>query len=70
MKVKRQIITVEELLRRYAAGERDFTYVAIDDWREDLPKGVDLSGINLEGSSLNVDFSGCIVRKANLRYTI
>ncbi|MEH2364685.1 pentapeptide repeat-containing protein [Nostoc sp.] len=70
MKVKRQIITVEEFLSRYAAGERDFTYVAIDDWREDLPRGVDLSGINLEGSALSVDFSGAILREANFRYTV
>lgn len=70
MKVKKQKITVEELLNRYTAGERDFTYVVIDDWRGDLPRGVDLSGINLEGSSLSVDFSGCIVRKANFRYTV
>ncbi|MEH2321787.1 hypothetical protein [Nostoc sp.] len=27
MKVKRQIITVEELLSRYAAGERNFTNI-------------------------------------------
>ncbi|WP_335125223.1 hypothetical protein [Nostoc sp.] len=39
MKVKRQIITVEELLSRYAAGERDFTYVAIDDLRLGMPNG-------------------------------
>lgn len=70
MKVKRQRITVEELLSRYAAGERDFTYVVIDDWREDLPRGVDLSGINLDGSYLCVDFSGAILRKANFRYTV
>ena len=70
MKVKKQRITVEELLSRYAAGERDFTYVVIDDWREDLPRGVDLSGINLEGSYLCVDFSGAILRKANFRYTV
>ncbi|MEH2377101.1 pentapeptide repeat-containing protein [Nostoc sp.] len=70
MKVKRQSITVEELLSRYAAGERDFTYVAIYDWREDLLRGVDLSGINLEGSALSVDFTGAILREANFRYTV
>lgn len=70
MDVDRQEITVEELLTRYTAGERDFIYVVIDDWREDLPKGIDLSGINLEGSVLNIDFSGSIVRRANLRSTI
>ena len=63
-------ITVEELLRRYAGGERDFTNVAIDDWREDLPKGIDLSGINLEGSYLRVDFSGAILKKANFRSNV
>ncbi|GAA6615215.1 pentapeptide repeat-containing protein [Scytonema sp. NUACC26] len=70
MKVKRQRITVEELLRRYAAGERDFTYIVIDDSREGLFRGIDLSDINLEGSSIGVDFSGAILRKANFRYTV
>lgn len=63
-------ITVEELLSRYAAGERDFTNVYIRARREGLMSGVDLSGINLEGSSLAVDFSGAILRKANFRYTV
>lgn len=63
-------ITVEELLIRYANGERDFSYVAIDDGVECLLRGVDLSSINLEGSYLAVDFSGSILRKANFRYTM
>lgn len=63
-------ITVEELLIRYANGERDFSYVAIDDGGECLLRGVDLSGINLEGSYLAVDLSGSILRKANFRYTV
>lgn len=58
------------MLRRYAAGERDFTYVVIDDWREDLSKGIDLSGINLEGAFLRIDFSGGILRNANFRYNV
>jgi uncharacterized protein YjbI with pentapeptide repeats len=70
MKVKRQRITVEELLSRYAAGERDFTYVVIDNSREGLFRGIDLSDINLEGSSIGVDLSGAILRKANFRYTV
>lgn len=70
MKVKRQRITVEELLRRYAAGERDFTNIAIRDSREGLLRGVDLSGINLEGSALSFDLSGAILRKTNLRNTV
>ncbi|MGM3306537.1 pentapeptide repeat-containing protein [Anabaena sp. WFMT] len=69
MKVKRQIITVEELLSRYAAGERDFTCIAINDSREGLFRGVDLSGINLEDFALSVDFSGAILKEANFRYT-
>ncbi|MEH1998876.1 MAG: pentapeptide repeat-containing protein [Nostoc sp.] len=70
MKVKRQRITVEELLSRYAAGERDFTCIAIYESRKGLLRGVDLSGINLEDSSLSVDFSGAILREANFRYTV
>ncbi|GAX43398.1 rfrA pentapeptide repeat-containing protein [Tolypothrix sp. NIES-4075] len=38
-------ITVEELLKRYAAGERDF--------RSTTLKGMDLSGANLPGINLN-----------------
>jgi uncharacterized protein YjbI with pentapeptide repeats len=63
-------ITVEELLRRFAAGERDFTEINIRDSREGLMRGIDLSGINLEGSSLSVDFSGAILRETNFRYTV
>lgn len=70
MDVDRQEIIVEELLIRYAAGERDFTNLSIRDSCEGLLRGVDLSGINLEGSSLAVDFSGSILRKANFRYTV
>jgi uncharacterized protein YjbI with pentapeptide repeats len=70
MKVKRQRITVEELLSRYAAGERDFTKVIIEDSREGLIRGVDLSNIDLEGSILIIDLSGAILRRANLRNTV
>ena len=70
MDVDRREITVEELLSRYAAGERDFTNVVIYDSRKGLMSGVDLSGINLEGSYLAVDLSGAILSQANLRNTI
>lgn len=63
-------MAVEELLRRYAAGERDFTRVDIRDSREGLMRGIDLSSINLEDSALSVDFSGAILREANFRNTI
>ncbi|MBE8986510.1 pentapeptide repeat-containing protein [Nostoc sp. LEGE 12450] len=61
MKVKRQRITAEELLSRYAAGERDFTRF-IEDSREGLIRGLDLSNINLEASILIIDLSGAILR--------
>ncbi|MEJ6482511.1 pentapeptide repeat-containing protein [Nostoc punctiforme UO1] len=70
MKLKRQRITVEELLSRYAAGERDFSKVIIEDSRERLIRGFDLSNINLEASILIIDLSGAILRKANLRNTV
>ena len=38
--------------------------------RKGLMNGVDLSSINLESSYLAADFSGAILRKANLRNTI
>ena len=70
MNVGKLRITVEELLSRYERGERDFTNVVIYDWREGLMRGVDLSGINLEGSVISVDFSGAILSQANLRDTV
>ncbi|MFN6563327.1 MAG: pentapeptide repeat-containing protein [Nostoc sp. ChiSLP01] len=52
--MERKEITVEELLQRYAAGERDFSVVCLDD--------ADLSGANLAG----IDFSHARLRWANL----
>ncbi|MBA3922863.1 MAG: hypothetical protein H0X31_14650 [Nostocaceae cyanobacterium] len=48
MKVQKQEITVEELLRRYAAEQRDFTNVSVRDSREGLLRGID----HLEGANL------------------
>ncbi|MGV0102455.1 Pentapeptide repeat-containing protein [Nostoc sp. DSM 114160] len=49
-------ITVEELLQRYAAGERDFIGV---DLRDAELRGINLSRANLSGADLiGVDFSG------------
>lgn len=70
MKVQKQEITVGVLLRRYAAEERDFTSVFISDLREGLIRGFDLSSINLENSSLDIDFSNAIFQTANLQYII
>ena len=50
----------EELLRRYAVGERDFSWVDSVDADEEL-RGVVLRDINLSG----VDFSYCTFKKAN-----
>ncbi|PNW56788.1 UNVERIFIED_CONTAM: hypothetical protein BEN50_07785 [Euhalothece sp. KZN 001] len=60
----------EELLRRYATGEHDFTGIYLRDSRERLMRGIDLSGINLECSEISFDFSGAIIRNANFRYTV
>lgn len=46
-------ITVEELLQRYAAGERDFRRVNLE--------RMDLSGINLPGINLDrADLTGAV----------
>lgn len=74
-------ITGEELLRRYAAGERNFPFIEIDDWNGVLI-GSDLRGINLIGADLGhagwwntnlsgaclvaVDFGGMRIDEANL----
>ncbi|MHC5725858.1 MAG: pentapeptide repeat-containing protein, partial [Nostoc sp.] len=53
MNVKRQSITVEELLRRYAAGERNFSAIKFS-YSEKGLRGCNLSGINLSGSQIEV----------------
>ena len=55
------IISGKELLRRYAAGERDFS--GIDLRKADLSEA-DLRGINLSGA----DLRGADLRESNLRF--
>ncbi|MUG91767.1 hypothetical protein F7734_04445 [Scytonema sp. UIC 10036] len=62
-------INAEELLSLYAAGRRDFTTDIIKDRHEGFFKGVDLSGINLEGSRIDIDFSGARMKNASFRHT-
>ncbi len=50
--MKRERITVEELLRRYAALERDFSGVDIR-YREEGLSRCNLCGINLSNSRFN-----------------
>ncbi|MEH2380364.1 MAG: pentapeptide repeat-containing protein [Nostoc sp.] len=45
--MERERVTVEEFLRRYAAGERDFQQILLE--YADL-SGVELQGINLDGA--------------------
>ena len=64
-------ITVEELLRRYAAGERDFVDICVPDG-SDL-SGVDLRGANFMGAKLGkayetTNLSGANLSGTNLRY--
>ncbi len=63
-------MTAEELLQRYIAGGRNFSGIVISELREGLFRGINLSDINLEGSSIDIDFSGAILRRANLRYSV
>ena len=58
-------ITVEELLRQYAAGERDFIDICVPE-RSDL-SGVNLRGANLMGAKLNGQ-NGINLTGANLSY--
>ena len=55
----------EELLRRYAAGERDFSWVDSIDADEEL-RGVVLRDINLSGVDLLADFTDADLSGANL----
>lgn len=69
--MKRKEITVEELLQRYAAGERNFPFIQIND-RKGIFDGSDLKGINLIGSSLtgatwfDTNLSGACLLAADL----
>jgi DNA-binding XRE family transcriptional regulator len=58
------VLSAEDLLERYAAGERDFSgiYLIRLKFGKKFPMGVDLSGINLSGSNL----SESDLRKVNL----
>ncbi len=64
-------ISGEELLRRYAAGERNFPLITLNDEKSVL-EGVDLRGINLMGAYLhyapwwNVNLSGACLLAADL----
>lgn len=61
-----QAISAEELLTRYAAGERDFPEV---DLRDANLTDADLRGINLSGAWLqDSDFSGANLSGANLEW--
>jgi uncharacterized protein YjbI with pentapeptide repeats len=61
-------MTAEELLQRYAAGERDFSGIrVIVEEYDKIFEGKDLSGINLCGSTLSGNWSGVSLCKARLR---
>jgi uncharacterized protein YjbI with pentapeptide repeats len=61
-------MTAEELLERYAAGERNFNGIRVsaEDY-DTIFEGRDLSGINLCGSTLSGNWSGVNLSKARLR---
>jgi uncharacterized protein YjbI with pentapeptide repeats len=60
-------ITPQELLRRYAAGERDFERVIIYGTSEDKLVNAILSGINLRFAKFDIsDLTGCNLSGADL----
>jgi uncharacterized protein YjbI with pentapeptide repeats len=64
MTTERKRIERRTLLRRYAAGERDFSNI---DFGETILSDVDLTGINLSGSIfLGTDLTGINLSHANL----
>lgn len=65
---KKKIMDAEELLRRYAAGERNFAGVDLFSGSGRLNlKGADLRGINLRGAMLHfADLSGANLSDAQL----
>lgn len=61
-------MTAEELLQRYAAGERNFSGIRVSAEEYDtIFDGRDLSGINLCGGTLSGNWSGVNLSKARLR---
>ncbi|WP_392530822.1 pentapeptide repeat-containing protein [Nostoc sp. C117] len=63
--MERERVTVEEFLRRYAAGERDFHRIILE--YADL-SGAELQGINLHGAQFNyVNLSGIKLRSCILK---
>ncbi len=67
---KRRKITADELIRQYNRGNRDFRRIRIWDWRNDVFNGVDLRGINLEDTFIDINLSGAILRNANFKNSI
>jgi uncharacterized protein YjbI with pentapeptide repeats len=60
-----KVMTAEELLERYAAGERDFSGIKFE--RSMDLEDTEISGINLSNSTLiRANLSGANLRKANL----
>lgn len=61
----------QTLMRRYAAGERDFSDLVIrDSLSEDFLQEVDLSNINLSKSGIAASFNGATLRRSNLHKTV
>ena len=65
-------LTIDELLARYGAGERDFSQMKIEGRKTLSIKNANLSKANFQASHLycgfeNVDLSGAIFSKANLK---
>ncbi len=50
---KKSEITIEELLKLYATGQRDFTRFMIKDTDQYFDNGIDLRGVKFRGDSLN-----------------
>lgn len=69
------LITLEELLERYADGQRDFTRFTIRYTDQDFENGIDLSGAKFRGYSLedliyalqNSNLSGADLRSIQFR---
>jgi uncharacterized protein YjbI with pentapeptide repeats len=77
--MEKERITAEDLLRRYAAGERDFPQIILEyadlsgaDFQRINLQGarlsyVNLSGINLRDSTLTAQFSFCNLRDSKIQ---
>lgn len=74
--MNRTYMSLEEVVERYQAGERNFVGISLYDKVSKILEDVDLSEINLSGANLSrirwkrVNLSGACLRRTNFTFSI